>query len=315
MSQQAAGCLVGVSVGDALGGPVEGLTASQINKLHGRLTEMMGGGEKALAPGDTSDDTAQTLILAESIVASGGLDPDDVTGRLVDWFRCGAFGIGRQTKDVLARLADGEAWETAASRVQEVNPKSAGNGSLMRCAPIALLRHNDTEILVEDSRLSSRLTHAHDDCQWSCVFVNLVIAHLLVNNDLPVSAVEAALSYCSRREDFPASVLESAKRATSSRKGDQLRPSGYVLDSLECSLWALIFNQTFEETMVAAVNLGGDSDTIGAVTGSMAGAAYGLHSIPARWLACLPHWNELRDLASELISFPDQTKKGFVDIR
>lgn len=73
--------------------------------------------------------------------------------------------------------------------------------------------------------------------------------------------------------------------------------------------------QTSEETMVAAVNLGGDSDTIGAVTGSMAGAVYGLHSIPARWLACLPHWNELRDLANELISFPDQTKKGFVDIR
>lgn len=305
MAELAAGCLVGVAVGDALGGPLEGLTSNQINRRYGRLTEMVGGGGKALTPGDTSDDTAQTLLLAESIVACGGLDPDDVTGRLVTWFRSSAFGIGRHTKNVLARLAEGEAWETAALQVQGANPESAGNGSLMRCAPIALLRHNDTEALVDDSRLSSRLTHPHEDCQWSCAFVNLVIAHLLINNDLPVSAVAAALSYCSSREDFPASVLESAGRATSSDKGDQLRPSGYVLDSLECSLWALVFHQTFEETMVAAVNLGGDSDTIGAITGSMAGAAYGLNSIPARWLACLPDWNILSDLASQLISIPE----------
>ena len=298
--RRAAGCLAGVAVGDALGGPLEGYEAERITDPFVQLREMTGGGSKGLAPGDTSDDTAHTRILAESIVACSRVDPSDLAARLADWFRYDGFGIGRHTESVLARIAEGEDWEQAALEVQAAWPESAGNGSLMRCAPVALLRYTELELLVEESRLSSRVTHPHSFCQWSCVFINLLLAKLLTG-ETPARSFESVFAYCSNREDFPLPVLERADRARSQQAGEDLNPSGYVLDSLECSLWAFLHYRNFEHTLVAAVNLGGDADTIGAITGALAGAAYGLHAIPGRWLVHVSGWPQLQDLAGDII--------------
>lgn len=298
---RAGGCLVGVAVGDALGGPVEGYSAKEVARRFERLTEMTGGGNKNLAAGETSDDTAHTSIVAESIAARRQLDPADLACRLVDWYRYDGFGIGRHTDSVLARIADGEDWEQASLEIQAAHPGSAGNGSLMRCAPVALLRYANAEVLVEDSRLSSRVTHPHAECQWSCAFTNLVIARLL-SGKMPQAAVEETVTFCSERSDFPAPVLERAEGAGSLSSEKILNPSGYVLDSLECALWALLHHHSFEETLVAAVNLGGDADTIGSVSGALAGAAYGIHEIPARWLVYITNRTHLQNLSHEIVT-------------
>ncbi|MCL4472487.1 MAG: ADP-ribosylglycohydrolase family protein [Actinobacteria bacterium] len=298
--RRAAGCLAGVAVGDALGGPLEGYDTEQIATQFVQLKEMMGGGYKGLAPGDTSDDTAHTRIMAESIAACGRLNPSDLAQRLADWYRYDGFGIGHHTESVLLRISEGEDWEQASLEVQAANPESAGNGSLMRCSPVALLRHNEPELLIEESRLSSRVTHPHSFCQWSCVFADLLLARLLTGED-PSAAFDAVFAYCSDRKDFPLTVLERANRARSPRAGESLNPSGYVLDSLECALWAFLNHRSFEQTLVAAVNLGGDADTIGSIAGALAGTAYGLHAIPGRWLVHVSGWPQLQDLASEII--------------
>lgn len=297
---QAAGCLVGLAVGDALGGPAEGMTRGEIAARYGFLNEMVGGGRLGLEPGETTDDTAQTLVLAESIVDSGGLNPDDVAHRLATWYRFRPKGIGLHTTAVLDKIGDLKDWEQASLEVQADNPSSAGNGSLMRCSPVALLDHGSMSILIENSRLSSRITHPHAECQWSCALNNLIIAEMLACAE-PRRAVDNALATCAHRGDVVYQVLERTKHAALSANEDTLTPGGYVLDTLECSIWALLHSDSFEDAVTGAINLGGDTDTIGAVTGALAGAAYGFEAIPERWLLHINGWQHMQKLASSLI--------------
>ncbi len=297
---QAAGSLVGLAVGDALGGPVEGLTAAEIAGRHGFLMEMVGGGHLGLDPGETTDDTAQTIAIAESLLARRGLDPADIADRFSLWYLLRPKGLGTHTTSVLDRMAGGEDWEIASLKVQAQNPQSAGNGSLMRCAPIALMDHATHAVLIENSRLGSRITHPHASCQWSCAFVNLIIAELLSGSEI-THAVDNALATCGHRGDVFFPVLERARNAALSADAGVLNPGGHVLDTLECAIWALVHHDSFEQAVGSAVNLGGDADTIGAVTGALAGAAYGFESIPERWLIHINNWQLLKDLAQELV--------------
>lgn len=299
---RASGCLAGVAVGDALGSLAEGLSRTEIAGRYGCLREMTAAGPAGLEAGTTSDDTAQTLALAESIVARGRLDAGDVASRLAAWYREDGQGIGRHTAAVLSRVADGEDFEQAALEAQAANPGSAGNGSLMRCAPVALLHFDDSALLIEDSRLSSRVTHPHADCQWACALVNLVIA-LLLDGAEPLPGIEKALATLAGQPDAAPQVLDRARLAVNGAS-DEPPSSGYVLDTLEASLWALAGSTSFEEALVRAVNLGGDADTVGAVTGALAGAAYGFSSIPDRWLVHIRNWWRLQELATAIVDLP-----------
>lgn len=297
---QAAGCLAGVSVGNALGAPLDNMTADEIRGRYGLVTEMTGGGDLHLGPVETTDATAQTVALAESIVARGRLDPVEAGRWLAQWYRNEPRSIGGHTAAVLRKIAGGEDWEQASLEVQAAAPGSTGSGSLIRCSPVALLHHGSAPQLIEDSRLSSRITHPHGECQWACAFLNLVIADLLAGS-APRRAVDNALALCAHRGDVAGGVLERASDAAHS--GHCLRPaSGYVLDILECSLWAFLHHDSFEETLAAAVNLGGKAGSVGAVTGALAGSAYGLHSVPDRWLAHTRAWWRLQELAMAIIS-------------
>lgn len=296
---RAGGCLVGVAVGDALGGVTEGLSAARIAELHGRLTEITAPGPATRAAGDTSDDTAQTLALAESIAERGELDAADAARRLVVWFEGGARGVGRHTAAVLGRMAAGEDWEQATLEAQAAAPKSAGNGSLMRCAPVAILRCRDHQRLIADSRLSSRITHPHAECQWSCALLNMVIAGLLIGEE-PRAAIARANEYISAQPETVPQVPARARWAIKAGEADKPPSTGYVLDTLQASLWSLVFSDSLEDALVRAVNLGGDADTIGAVTGALAGAAYGFADIPDRWLVHIRSWWRLQELGQAI---------------
>lgn len=298
---RATGCLQGLATGDALGAPVEGSTCMEIRNRFGLHSGMTGGGWLNLQPGETTDDTAQTIAMAESIVSCHGFDADDIAFRFAEWFRIDGLGVGKHTSSVLSLIAGGEDWDKAALETQARNPDSSGNGSLMRCAPVALSEYKDSAQLIRNSRLSSRITHPHPDCQWSCVFLNLLIAELLTGNER-FEAFQLATDRYNGINGASREVMRRSLDAVSEKTSGELSPTAYVLDTLECSIWLWLHHSSFEETLIAAVNLGGDADTIGAVTGALAGCSYGAVSIPDRWLVHIQSAPRLAELAEALIT-------------
>ncbi|MBU0493333.1 MAG: ADP-ribosylglycohydrolase family protein [Chloroflexi bacterium] len=269
------GCAVGAAIGDALGMPLEFGPRRPTDRL---VREMTPG---RLPAGSFTDDTEMALALAESLLAHCPLDPADLAQRFVAWLQGHPPDVGLHTRDVLARIAAGEPWDQAVGAVQRQKPDSAGNGSVMRCWPVALAHWDDLEGLLMDSRLQSRVTHPHVECVAGSAWVNAVIYHLL-RGDAPAGAVARAW------DDAAVPVpLRAAIEAAPTRSRDELVNSGWVRHTLESAAWGLLATDSFEEAVVQVVNLGNDADTAGAVVGALAGAAYGLAGIPARWREAL----------------------------
>ena len=284
--------MLGAACGDALGAPLEFMDAGEIARKHGRVTEMLGGGWLRLPVGHYTDDTQMMLCLAQSLVEKNAFDADDIAARFVAWLESKPPDVGIHTRQVLGRIRFGETWKSATTAVQEANPESAGNGSLMRCAPIALFAPDDENARREYSRVQSKITHAHCECQWSCVLVNAMIAHLL-RGATREESLDAALAEC---DGAPQKVLDCAKNAATQKRGE-IPTSGYVLHTLEGALWSFLTTETLENALLEIVNLGGDADTAGAVCGALAGAFYGEDNIPSRWLDVLQNRAELVELA------------------
>jgi ADP-ribosyl-[dinitrogen reductase] hydrolase len=230
-----------------------------------------------LPPGTFTDDTEMALALAESLLAHRPLDPADLTRRFVAWYQSGPDDVGNHTRAILARIAAGEPWHQAVETVQRQHPESAGNGSVMRCWPVALACWDDLDRLLAKSRLQSQVTHPHPECVAGSAFVNATIYHLL-RGAPPAQAVAGALETV----DVPAPLREAIEAAPNRRR-DQLPNTGWVRHTLESAVWGLLTGDSFEEAVVQVVNLGNDADTAGAVVGALAGAAYGLQGIPPRW--------------------------------
>ncbi len=261
------GLAVGAAVGDALGMPLEFGPARPLDNLE---REMRRG---RLAAGAFTDDTEMALALAESLLAARPLNPVDLAQRFVAWHQTGPADVGIQTSNVLSRIAAGEPWPQAS----EALPDSAGNGSVMRCWPVALVFWNDLPALIRDSALQSRVTHAHPECIAGSIFVNVTLYHLL-HGTAPAAAVTAALEQVELPPDLRAALLAAPHKSRAA-----LPNSGWVRHTLESAVWGLLTTASFEEAVVQVVNLGQDADTAGAVVGTLAGAAYGLEAIPPRW--------------------------------
>src|SRR5262249_4803624 len=159
-------------------------------------------------------------------------------------------------------------WEQASRDVQELDPANAPNGSLMRCAPLALFFYRSPDFAAQLSPVLSRITHGHTDCECSCVFVNVLITHLLAGKNA-TDAVEAAYE----ASDNASSDLKARIGYAMMPKCDTL-PTGWVLDTLEVALWSFLHTSSFEAALLVAVNRGADADTVGAVTGAISGARY-----------------------------------------
>lgn len=285
------GCLIGLAVGDSLGAPIEGISRTEIRLRYGQVTEMLGGGWLGLKPGEYTDDTAMMLCIARSIVERGGFVPEDVASRFLDWFHAGAIGIGRTTWLALDELAKGASWREAGRRAHDrLGGLSAGNGSIMRCAPIGLLRLKDVDRLIEDSIESSLITHWDAKACWGAAAINSALSQLV--NGKRESLIFQLVAQIEEPE------VKRAVAEVAELKIEQLRTSAYVLDTLQAALWCFLNSASFEEAVIAGVNLGGDTDTIGAVTGALAGAYWGLSQIPNRWLDVLKDKDEIIRLAN-----------------
>ena len=244
-------CVYGEAVGDALGVPFEFRDRGTFE-----CAGMVGHGTYGKPAGTWSDDTSMTLALCDSIRDCGRIDVDDMRRRFVSWVEedaytvDGTFDVGGTTARALAegRGLSGE--------------RDNGNGSLMRCVPLALAGATDDEV-----RAVSAITHAHPTSCEACVRM-VRIARDLADGVPAARAVPCA--------------AELAARPVS-----EVRSGGYVLDTFDAALWCLLTTGSYAECVLAAVNLGSDTDTTAAVAGALAGIASGMEGIPAEWLGAL----------------------------
>jgi ADP-ribosyl-[dinitrogen reductase] hydrolase len=288
------GVLVASAVGDALGATLEFMSRDEIARQHGQLREIVGGGWLKLPKGEVTDDTQMALCIARSLAERGAFDADDIATRFVEWYRSNPPDIGNTTRDALARLAAGVPWQEAGQQTHErMRPRDASNGSVMRCAPVALFARADPAANARFSADSSRITHANPLCVAGCITLNAAVAALL--DDPASNPLDAAVAATDNE------TILDALRAVPAQTAETLDAGGYVLATLTSSLWAVMTHESLEEAIVAAVNLGDDADTTGAVAGALAGARWGYAAIPDRWLDVLRGREELESLADRLL--------------
>jgi ADP-ribosyl-[dinitrogen reductase] hydrolase len=294
-----AGVLLGLGCGDALGRPVEFMSAAAIERQYGTVTEMLADGTHCQPAGTITDDTELALCIARSLLARAGFDPENVAERFVEWFESGPFDIGVTTSTAIRGLRDGVPWDEAGERAW--NGTNAGNGSVMRCAPLALAFRDDEDTLIEASKRSSRITHADPRCVYGCAALNLTIAGLLDDRDRPLRhAIDRVSS------DAPDELVNALEPLATRRDDpdrldpDTLASSGFVIDTLQTALFHGLRADTAERGIIMAVNEGDDTDTVGAVTGAIVGARFGQQALPERWIAEIDAAPELRWLGDAL---------------
>ncbi|MFB7978826.1 ADP-ribosylglycohydrolase family protein [Streptomyces vinaceus] len=272
---RAVGAVLGSAVGDALGAPYEFGPAGE---LTARGEEMRGGG--GWDPGEATDDTQMAVLVGESLLEHGGLELADVFGRFQRWAAAEPKDIGLQTEDV---LTNGEAWDLAAALHFQINARAAGNGSLMRASTSAVyFAAAGREATMDAARRIAALTHG-DRAAWEGTAVLHELVRVTLDGGDPLAALPG--------------VLDAVHSDHRERYGVVLGPdwhpglatefNGAVWPCLGSALWALRTTTGFAAAVRAAVDLGGDTDTVAAVTGTLAGARYGQASIPPEWTAPL----------------------------
>ena len=278
------GCLVGLAVGDALGTTVEFRAPGSFSPVE----DMVGGGPFHLAPGQWTDDTSMALCLAESLLECNGFDPLDQIRRYVRWYRTGylsstgqCFDIGNTVRRAL------EAFErTGVAHAGSSDPNSAGNGSIMRLAPVPMFFAADLEAAIRWSAESSRTTHQAEECLDACRLFGGLLALALQGaaKDELLNAEPAPLAAVWSREPLSPRIREVAGGSFRRKSPPEIRGAGYVVDTLEAALWAVYHAGSFREGALQAINLGEDADTTAAVYGQLAGALFGLSEIPSSWV-------------------------------
>lgn len=264
-------------MGDALGMPLEFRPPRSEFDL---VTEMIPG---PLPEGTFTDDTEMALCLAESLLITSPLNARDLAARFSGWYLSQPSDIGIHTARVLKLISQGTPYNEAAQRIQAEKPDSAGNGSLMRAWPVAIARYHNQGLLVSETRLQGELTHAHADCTSACLLLNLLLFQILKQGEAPADTlIREAITRSIQQIDINPDFLVAIQLAPMRMRRD-LKNRGWVRDTIESALWAVTTTRSFEEALVAAINLGNDADTTGCVAGAIAGAMYGLEGIPVRW--------------------------------
>ncbi|MEW6424825.1 MAG: ADP-ribosylglycohydrolase family protein [Bacillota bacterium] len=294
------GSLLGLAAGDALGAPLEFIMPWVFKPV----ADMVGGGYFNLAPGEWTDDTAMALCLAESLIERQGFDPVDQLERYLRWYREGylsstghCFDIGNTSRAALERFE-----KTREPYCGNVDPLSAGNGSLMRLAPVPLFFARNPREAIEKSGLSSRTTHGAVAAVDACRYLGALLVGAVngcSKEELLAERYSPVPGYWAENPLTP-EIDEVAAGSFKRRQPPEIRGTGYVPRSLEAALWAFYRSDSFREGCLMAVNLGDDTDTTGAVYGQLAGAYYGERGIPESWRAKLARRDLIEAYAERL---------------
>jgi ADP-ribosyl-[dinitrogen reductase] hydrolase len=294
------GALLGLAAGDALGTTLEFTRPGDFTPID----DMVGGGPFHLQPGEWTDDTSMALCLAESLLEKNEFDPYDQLSRYVRWKREGhhsstgrCFDIGGT---VMAALARFERYSEPFSGSSE--PYSAGNGSIMRLAPVPLFFAHDPRLAIANAADSSRTTHGHPEAVDACRYLAALIVGAVQGRDRKELLAPRFSPVPDLFEDEPLTpaIARVAGGSFLREEPPIIRGDGYVTRSLEAALWAFARSTCFEDGALLAVNLGEDADTTGAVYGQLAGAYYGVDSIPAHWRGMLAKLDLLETFARRL---------------
>lgn len=294
------GSLLGLATGDALGTTLEFRPPGSFVPI----VDMAGGGPFRLAAGQWTDDTSMALCLAESLVERRGFDPVDQLERYLRWYRHGylsstgrCFDIGNTVRAALEWFA-----RTRQPYCGSPDPYTAGNGSIMRLAPVPLAYARKPREAIERSGESSRTTHGAAAAVDACRYLGALLAGAVygVSKEELLSERYSPVPGYWREHPLAPEIDEVAAGSFKRRQPPEIRGSGYVVRSLEAALWAFYQSSSFQEGCLLAVNLGDDADTTGAVYGQLAGVYYGEQGIPQAWRARLAHRELIESLAERL---------------
>ena len=299
--------LFGLAVGDALGVPVEFYSRSHLKE--NPVFEMIGFGTHYQPAGTWSDDSSLAFCLAESLCK--GYDLSDIARNFVKWYSTElwtphgkVFDIGIATRNAIHNIAKGHEPELCGGFEEKDN----GNGSLMRILPLVfyLNKERNVEIIYKKVKEVSSITHAHFRSGFAC-FIYVVYCLEIVKDIDKIEAyknMQKIVSDFLSDKKFNPIEIQLFDRILKNNIGEysenEIESSGYVLHSLEASLWCFLNWNTYEETVLKAVNLGGDTDTTAAITGGLAGMYYGMDSIPQQWIVALARKNDIDDLCERL---------------
>jgi ADP-ribosyl-[dinitrogen reductase] hydrolase len=280
--QRARASLLGLAVGDALGATVEFMTAGEIKAKYGVHRKLIGGGWLRLAPGQVTDDTQMSLCIARSVVAVG-YSPEDIARRFVTWYQSKPPDVGNTCRRGIARFINQGTVHGAP------NEGDAGNGAVMRMAPVAVAALADERLLEEMTIGQAHITHNHALSDGASLLVGRLIQLALIGHGMDRLQRQASATVAS----FPSFRFAPYHGMA----------TAYVVDTVQTVLHFLFSTSSFEECVVATVNQGGDADTTGAIVGAIAGAYYGWGSIPREWLRKLDPQvrDELVELADKLV--------------
>jgi len=300
---RAIAALLGLAVGDAVGTTVEFQSPGSFSPV----SDMVGGGPFNLQAGQWTDDTSMALCLADSLVESRGFDPSDQAERYCRWWQEGylsptgkCFDIGNTTRTALAKHRnEGKAYCGSTA------PKSAGNGALMRLAPVAVAYANRPATAIVLAGESSRTTHGATESIDACRYFAGILCGLITGagkNDV-LASMYSPVPGLWDVESLAPGIQTIAAGSFKEKSPPVIRGAGYVVACLEAALWAFHTTDSFEDAILAAVNLGDDADTTAAVCGQVAGACYGRSGIPQGWLGRLAMRSEIQSMAQALVGF------------
>lgn len=283
------GSVVGLAVGDALGMVLEFSVRDSLP----RVTEMRAGGPFKLKRGQWTDDSSCALALADSLLCCDELDQHDYARRLLDWYHTGSysvngrcFDIGGTTRSALVGYDQTGKFPTARAHRQK-----HGNGAIMRLSPAVAFYHSDEQLAVDAAVAQGSVTHASQVSADCCQLLAETLLECYDTGDRPTTGDQV----------FKSAVVTALAEGWYLRKDrDDVKSTGHCVDTLEAALWAVSQTTSFEDALVLAVNLADDSDTVGAVTGQVAGAIYGLSGIPERWLRHLAQRKKITRVAERL---------------
>lgn len=280
--------IMGLVVSDALGVPVE---FKERDTYH--VTDMIGYGTHFQPPGTWSDDSSMTLATLDSIGQKGEINPTGIMWNFIYWYfeheytpNGLVFDIGNTTRIALERFDRNTPIENCGGRTAMDN----GNGSLMRILPLAFVDHTDQDIVNVSS-----LTHAHPVSLAACIIYVEIAKNLM--KGVPIDVAVYAASIRTGLSEY--GRLKNVDKLSR----DEIKSTGYVVDTLEAALWCLYHSESYSDCVLKAVNLGGDTDTIAAVAGGLAGLLYGVggeKGIPERWIEQIPRREWIADLCEKV---------------
>ena len=288
-----AGVFIGLAVGDALGAPIVKKEVGSFDLI----SEMQSGGIYDLPAGAWTDETATALCLAQSLLVTHDLDVYDLAERFRRWFQSGensstgvCVGIEQKLLNFVVNYE-----RTGDFDPTLLNQKVRGNSVLARVGPVACIHWDDLELAARIARQQSYLTHSSEVVAAASEYLVLALSHLIAGRDWDF------ISSMKTKEDWPVEIESISRGQWQDKTIDDLKSTKHLVDILEASVWCIGNSKSFEEAVTKAVNLGGNSNTVGAITGQLAGAMYGIEAIPIRWFDKLLKIEKVTDVAMQMV--------------